>query len=165
MNPEDIMPSENQFLFAYGEKLPSTSDRLKGITIDLALPTKWTGLSKFWQDWGWAGVRSSNVNFFSQYHQTIKSILTRLPGDRIRFHRLRVQCYKDSTPHFRHQLQVQVVTYASDWLEVNWRLSWPSSLGLINFVRAAHRTQRNILLTRLPVYYVKCWHKLIHLKM
>lgn len=39
-------------------------------------------------------------------------------------HRLRVQSHK-TAPHFRHPLQVQVVTCATGLVSISWRLPWP----------------------------------------
>ena len=54
-------------------------------------------------------------------------------------------------PHFRCQLQDQVVTCTHDYLAVNQRFPQSPPWVWLYFVRAAHRTQRNILLTRAPI--------------
>ena len=52
--------------------------------------------------------------------------------------------------------KVQVVTFSSDWLATDLRfLRAPPYV--CHFARAAHKTQRNILLTRLPAYYKRIW--------
>ena len=53
-----------------------------------------------------------------------------------------------------HQSEVQVVTCTSDQLAINQRLPWPTPWGQL-ITRIAHKTQRNILLTGLLVYYKK----------
>lgn len=57
-----------------------------------------------------------------------------------------------STPNFRHQLQVQIVTCAFWWTGSQWRFPWPP-LRLGSFDRVSHRTQGNISFSRLPSYY------------
>ena len=60
-----------------------------------------------------------------------------------------------SHPDFRHQLQVQVVTCASDQLVIDWRFPQPPPwVQLICWV--VHRTQGNIWLTRASIYIKGC---------
>ena len=49
--------------------------------------------------------------------------------------RLRPQAYKTVCTPFRCQLQVQVVTCASDQLTIDGRFQWPPSLGWINVLK------------------------------
>ena len=72
------------------------------------------------------GLFSHTTKQFSNISWVFNSILT-LPGNSIWFHRLRVQSHKP-VPHFRCQLQVQVVTCASDQPAINFRFPRPPPL-------------------------------------
>lgn len=50
-----------------------------------------------------------------------------LPGDSIRLHRLRAPSYKwvSRHPYFRFQLEIQAVSWASDWWAVDWKFPPP----------------------------------------
>lgn len=56
-----------------------------------------------------------------------------LPGDRVRFHSLRILSYKTASYHFRYQSQVQVVTCAPDFPGINQRfpLLTPTQVGFV----------------------------------
>ena len=67
-------------------------------------------------------------------------------------HRLRSLVNESASQSLWYQLPLQVVLCASDRLAVNQRYPW-HLLGFNYFARAAHRTQRNMLLPRLLVCY------------
>lgn len=73
-----------------------------------------------------------------------------LPNGGIRFHRLRAQNHKTAL-HFRCELQVQVVTCASDLLATGQRVPWLHPWDPL-ISRAVHRIQETSSLTRSPVY-------------
>lgn len=70
-------------------------------------------------------------------------------GESHRFHRWWARPHKTACPShspFRGQSQARVVTWAADPLAIRGPLQG-------SFARAAHATLRNVLLTRLLVYY------------
>lgn len=56
---------------------------------------------------------------------------------------------------FRHQSQVQVITFTSDQLAINQRVPRTSSSGSINLLEQPTELKDNILLITAPIYYKK----------
>ena len=98
----------------------------------------------------------------AQYHQVnlghqlesqwFNSNLILLTTESIRFRRLKAQIPSPSSPS-EISYKAQFITGASDPQVRDERFQWAPSLGDDWFARVAHRTQRNILLTRSPVCY------------
>ena len=80
--------------------------------------------------WGVVSTHQQAVLLYQMGVLLFSSVLPLSAGDSISSHRFKGSVLQDHPssyphPHFRRQLQGQIVTCDSDWLAVDWSFQWP----------------------------------------